>query len=262
MYTHCPHCDTYFRITSAQLKSANGNVRCGRCFGAFNALRHLVDEPPRQADKPAPMSDTLTEPKTTPQPGGLESTQAPTTAGKGNFKREHSQQLIDELQGGETGLNPSKRHLWALLSLPLAVLLLMQYSYFNLGQLAQQSQYRPALEILCKLTGCEVPLLRAPQQFTLVQRDIRAHQSKSDILVVKAVIHNQAGFAQPFPVMQLSMQDITGHTMTGRRFLPREYLVDATLNLDAGIGPNQSQQIMLELVDPGEEAVGFEFEFL
>lgn len=40
----CPHCQTTFRITNAQLKAANGSVRCGSCLQVFNAMDQ-VEQP-------------------------------------------------------------------------------------------------------------------------------------------------------------------------------------------------------------------------
>lgn len=42
MVTRCPKCATSFRITSAQLQSAKGAVRCGSCLHIFKAHDHLV----------------------------------------------------------------------------------------------------------------------------------------------------------------------------------------------------------------------------
>ncbi len=40
--TRCPKCGTAFRITQAQLQSANGAVRCGSCLNVFKAMDYLV----------------------------------------------------------------------------------------------------------------------------------------------------------------------------------------------------------------------------
>lgn len=45
MFTQCPHCLTLFRISSAQLKSAGGKVRCCQCNQVFNALDSLQENP-------------------------------------------------------------------------------------------------------------------------------------------------------------------------------------------------------------------------
>ena len=50
--TQCPHCQTRFRVNSAQLGAASGAVRCGTCLKVFSAPQNLVGEPP-QAPAPA-----------------------------------------------------------------------------------------------------------------------------------------------------------------------------------------------------------------
>jgi len=45
LQTHCPKCDTRFRVTDAQLSVAGGKVRCGNCMSVFNAIEHKIEEP-------------------------------------------------------------------------------------------------------------------------------------------------------------------------------------------------------------------------
>lgn len=54
MVTRCPQCATAFRITSAQLQSAKGAVRCGSCLHVFKALDHVVGELHAQSSKSQP----------------------------------------------------------------------------------------------------------------------------------------------------------------------------------------------------------------
>ena len=49
MYTECPSCQTFFKITPNQLKAAGGKVRCGNCDEVFSALDGLVDVVPDEA---------------------------------------------------------------------------------------------------------------------------------------------------------------------------------------------------------------------
>ena len=51
MYTQCPQCEAAFRITVDVLQQARGQVRCGSCDHAFNALDHLSEEPPETRAK-------------------------------------------------------------------------------------------------------------------------------------------------------------------------------------------------------------------
>jgi predicted Zn finger-like uncharacterized protein len=44
MITHCPSCQTHFRVYAEQLAARAGQVRCGRCNRVFDALEHLIEE--------------------------------------------------------------------------------------------------------------------------------------------------------------------------------------------------------------------------
>jgi predicted Zn finger-like uncharacterized protein len=46
VYTTCPECGTVFRIGLAQLRAAEGYVRCGHCAATFNAVLSLTDQAP------------------------------------------------------------------------------------------------------------------------------------------------------------------------------------------------------------------------
>jgi len=65
MYTQCPHCDAVFQLSTAQLKAANGEVRCGQCLTVFNALNHLSD------DIPATAAESAKKPTDEGEPNGL-----------------------------------------------------------------------------------------------------------------------------------------------------------------------------------------------
>ena len=42
--TQCPHCQTRFRVSHAQLSVARGVVRCGSCLQVFNAAKQLLEQ--------------------------------------------------------------------------------------------------------------------------------------------------------------------------------------------------------------------------
>ena len=88
MVTRCPKCATAFRITSTQLESAKGAVRCGSCLHIFKAQDFLVKSATSEATaasiKPAEKAETpkvaATQPVivTTPQTKKSEPTTPPT----------------------------------------------------------------------------------------------------------------------------------------------------------------------------------------
>lgn len=60
--TQCPHCQTRFRVNSAQLGAASGAVRCGTCLKVFSAPQNMIGEPtqvPAQTVTATPSVDTL-----------------------------------------------------------------------------------------------------------------------------------------------------------------------------------------------------------
>ncbi|WP_460131779.1 DUF3426 domain-containing protein [Pseudomonas sp. S1_E04] len=59
--TQCPHCQTRFRVSHAQLRVARGAVRCGSCLQVFNAARQLLEQR-AHAPAPAPEQPSAAEP--------------------------------------------------------------------------------------------------------------------------------------------------------------------------------------------------------
>ncbi len=89
MLTRCPACGTSFRITTDQLVSRQGKVRCGNCQQVFSALGSRV--PTREAAAHPP-SDPVTAldagpgapPAVVPVPGpGAEEAEPPAPAEAG-----------------------------------------------------------------------------------------------------------------------------------------------------------------------------------
>ncbi len=45
MFTQCSKCETIFKVSAEVLRSAGGQVRCGRCGEVFDALARLAEQP-------------------------------------------------------------------------------------------------------------------------------------------------------------------------------------------------------------------------
>lgn len=256
MLTRCPNCSTCFRVTPEQLKAARGDVRCGRCFGTFNALEHLENQDEDAAPPtlvPAPATATPVTSGPSPAPMILK-----------------TQEIVAEIEARTKPPAPdaapeaSATHfgLWLGTALLLVATLGLQYGFFHRDQFAQSPRLRPLAEHLCAVLFCDLPPRSDPDKLKLSNRDIRLHPQQSQALLVEAALSNQADFTQSFPVMELTFHDITGQVIAGRRFQPFEYLADKSASLVHGMSPRQSYKIKLELADPGTQAVGFEFNFL
>lgn len=75
MFTTCNECGTVFRVSPAELRVAEGQVRCGHCSATFNALATLTDEPP-----PTTVLPQLTIPPHLERQPGRASVSAPAAA--------------------------------------------------------------------------------------------------------------------------------------------------------------------------------------
>jgi hypothetical protein len=157
---------------------------------------------------------------------------------------------------GDTG--PRLR--WAWIAVPvLIVALLLQVAVADRARLAADREWRPRIAALCRVLGCALPPWREPAALHLTSRDLRPHATLPGVLVASATFRNDAPFAQPWPQLQLSLQNLDGESLGLRRFAPREYL--GTRPPAGGIGAGQSASVRLEVLDPGKRAVAFGFEF-
>lgn len=147
---------------------------------------------------------------------------------------------------------------WALGSLLLIAVLAVQYAYLNRLTFVQHAALRPLLEQLCGYTGCQLPPRRDLAALTLLERDIRSHDRYQGALTISATLQNRAAFAQPYPAVDVVMRDLAGKVVAARRFQPQEYLSGTVTEL---LAPQATAQLTLDVVDPGAEAVGFEFTF-
>jgi len=77
MYTQCPECSVAFRVTADVLKQAAGQVRCGGCGIAFNALAHLSEQKLAAPVQPGPISESQVPELKPDEPGELEADTPP-----------------------------------------------------------------------------------------------------------------------------------------------------------------------------------------
>jgi len=148
------------------------------------------------------------------------------------------------------------------MALGLLVLLLgLQWVYFHRDVLAADVGIRPTMERFCGVLHCSLPLRVDLDRIGIVERDVRKHPVVEDALLINVAILNRADFVQPYPLFEVSFTDKAGSPVAMRRFSPAEYLGD-DIDLESGMTPQLPAQVMLEVLDPGTEAVSFQFGFL
>ncbi len=174
--------------------------------------------------------------------------------------------VLEELGGDKKAKKSGKLGslFWSIMILGLSAVLVVQFAYFKRAELAKYPALVPALTALCaqinRFTPCEVPAPRDLDAIAFLERDVAVHPNQKNALLITAVMMNHAPFQQPYPDLKLRFSNIDGVTLADRVFKPREYLAPS-IDVETGMAPEQPIRMMLELVDPGPEAVNFEFLF-
>lgn len=251
MYTQCPHCLTVHALNAAQIALGRGELVCGVCERSFNGLERLADSPAQAAagygrGSLAQAPRVLPEGMTDPRDRGLDSAPTGSAAPQFVLRRPRSRAL------------PSGRW-WAACTL-LGVLLAGQIVLAQRAELAQDAALRPWLQRLCAALSCDLPAYAAPERIVLLNRDVSPHPSVADALLISASFRNEAVWPQAWPVLELSMADLDGRLVALRRFTAVDYLGQPPER--PVLAPGESVLVELEVADPGNQAIAFEFSFL
>ena len=252
MYTCCPHCAAVFRVSASLLGQAGGRARCGECREVFSVVEALYEEL-------ASVREAAEAIRPQPEPA------------RGELARE--QDVADA--GGEAVPAISAYHqpAWqprafsgrdalSLVSIALlAISLGLQWVWFNRATLVAEADWRPLLEDVCAVVRCELPMRTDFSQLAIINRDVRQHPTVSEALLINAAFENRAEFTQPYPFFEVSFIDSTGNPVAMRRFSPAEYLAEG-VDITRGVVTQAPVQVVLEVMDPGEAAVSFQFDFL
>ena len=153
---------------------------------------------------------------------------------------------------------------WVFVISILLVVLLGEFVYLKRQDLAAYPQLKPVIENLCsnlnKIYPCEITAARDVSAIEILERNVVSHPNAKNALLITSTIENKADFDQPFPDLILTFSDINQKIIARRKFTPTEYL-SKDVDIAAGMKKNVPIKLMLEIVDPGEEAVNFEFNF-
>ncbi len=205
----------------------------------------LPEPEPEPEPEPAPAPPPSTpEPEPEPQPEPIDEPAAP--------------QLPPQLQQAGGGGGLGRAVAWGLGGLLCVALLVIQYGYWHRDVLAADARLRPSLELMCGIVGCELPLRRAPSQVSMADHTVQSHHRYEGALMITATLVNEADFDQPYPAVEVVMRDLNAQVVARRRFNPGQYLAGAA---DEVFRAGGEAHLLLEVVDPGNRAVGFEFNF-
>jgi len=159
-------------------------------------------------------------------------------------------------------LSTTKRLLYSFFSIALIIMLLTQLVLFKNTALANGfPMLQPLLSSLCNKLPCRYTGNHNSKQIKIISRDVRLHPKIKGALLISATIKNQANYSQPYPTILLKFTDLTGATVAQRYFPPSAYL--GLLNKPFALMPSKKPiQLNIEILDPGSDAINFQFFFL
>ena len=176
-------------------------------------------------------------------------------------KRGIEEALRDQTLHHQSQLHlPRRSFWWIAVALILVAFLAIQLSFSFQQQLRSYPAAQPWLELLCQWLPCKNSASNPYQTLRIVSREVIAHPTTAKAVRVNATLINQDSQAHAFPRLGLSFKNIDGQIIAQRQFRPKEYLAD-DLDIGAGMPPQQLVRVSLDLVDPGDSAVAFEFHF-
>ncbi|MFM2426617.1 MAG: hypothetical protein RL707_443 [Pseudomonadota bacterium] len=191
--THCPQCETAFKVSPQQLELAKGWVRCGRCSHVFEA--HLYFEAaPQAAPVPTPSADA---------PALFRAAMSAVSAGRESTpKLEMMPRQQPRLWTWVAGV--------VLLTLCLLwQLLILQRHWLA----AQEPALRPVLSALC---GCEVTWPREPEAVLIESSSFTENPDGG--YLVKLRLKNTQHHPVAMPALELSLIDLQDQVLVRRVF--------------------------------------------
>ena len=227
--THCPDCQTAFKVTPEQLGLAKGWVRCGRCSTVFEAAKHF--EPSLAAETPVlevPEPVTAVETRRLTAlaqkakqraalPASDRSSASLTAAAPTSPSRPSATRTADAAVAADPKLPLGIDRLWGGMALLALLTLLLQGLHAQRDYWAAQS---PALRNLgeswCEVWGCQLAWPADPQAWVIEGSSFT--QDSDGSYWLKLRIRNQRQHPMATPALELSLLDAQEQIVIRRVF--------------------------------------------
>jgi predicted Zn finger-like uncharacterized protein len=241
--TVCPHCDTRFKVTKAQLEAHHGMVRCGHCLQAFDTRpNYAPDQLDLQLELP------ILDKPVAPHDSKVAVLQPMTLAEQVAF-----------VQDDDDSEHQLKRRSWpwSIAALLLLIILLAQAAYyFRVDLAARLPGMKPALVSYCLMLKCSLPLPQHTDLIDIESSDLEADPANDNQITLNALLRNRALYAQAFPNLELTLNDTQDKPLARRIFMPADYLPPAA-NQATGLLSNHELGIKLRLNTTGLKPSGY-----
>ena len=198
--THCPQCETAFKVSPQQLELAKGWVRCGRCSHVFEAALHF-ETPPDIPVAPLPNAEAPSLFRAAMSPAVVANEVKPS---------------VQAAQADDTDAAlPLK---WVVSAGVLVLALLMQLLVAQRNWLAaEEPALRPLLSAMC---ACEVTWPREPDAVLIESSSFTENPDGGYIVQLR--LKNTQHHAVAMPALELSLTDLQDQVLVRRVFTADE----------------------------------------
>ncbi|MSP96334.1 MAG: DUF3426 domain-containing protein, partial [Betaproteobacteria bacterium] len=156
---------------------------------------------------------------------------------------------------------PPTRPPWSLAfgaALLLIVLAAQATHYFRTEIAVMVPETRPFLVAACATLKCALKLPRRPKMMAIESSDLQADGQRDNVIVLNAILRNQAQFTQEYPALELTLTDERDEAVARRVLLPADYLAGhPTEQIMRGVGAGADAPLRVYFDTGGLRAVGY-----
>lgn len=251
LYTRCGICDTTFRVTTGQLQTSGGQVRCGHCQQIFDAFATLTAQEP-QFVSTEPVASASEQPEANQSvldsSEHLPVAESPVTRKDGpQFARPDPAASLYEWEFRMPAA-PRRAVFWTVLALLTAIVFAGQAVYaFRTELTVLVPQTRGSYERFCESFGCAIGLPKLSNYLHIEASDLKAvDQSHPDEIQLLVSVRNRAPIELAYPAFELTLTDPQEQAIARRVFLPAEYLAPSARASGLKAGTELPIQLFLD----------------
>jgi predicted Zn finger-like uncharacterized protein len=244
LFTRCPGCQTVFRVTTRQLQSSGGQVRCGQCQCVFDAFATLT------ARDPQIESENVEVPDVSGPQVESSSASAQSIATPGVKPSVAAPEPVASDYDWEFRIPEPPRHTAAWIGLALILLLglVVQSAYaFRTDVMIFLPQSRDYFMRFCDYLGCEGGSPKLASALHIDASDLNAvDPARPNEIQLLLSVRNRAAFDLAYPAFELTLTNASEQPIARRVFLPSDYLASATPSTGIKAGGDLGVQLYLD----------------
>jgi predicted Zn finger-like uncharacterized protein len=244
LFTRCPECQTVFRVTTRQLQSSSGQVRCGQCQCVFDAFATLTARDPQVESENVETAEVSGQQVESGSPS-IQPLATPAVKPVGVAPEPVASDYDWEFSIPEP---PRHTAAWIGLALILLLGLVAQAAYaFRTDVMIFLPQSRDYFTRFCDYLGCEGGSTKLASALHIDASDLNAvDPARPNEIQLLLSVRNRSSFDLAYPAFELTLTNASEQPIARRVFLPAEYLASAIPSTGIKAGGDLGIQLYLD----------------